>query len=402
MYHTTPPPSPFSPSPPVTPRSGVPLLLQAANRESRSPSRSSTYHYPSSHRVAPPPPVEPMPTLSYHYPSAAAPVRASTAPPASVLYHDGLAFPAPPPPPSPFRHGHGRVDSSVPRYALEDVVVRDTPPTAVVPGYASHYRERSDSSTAYYDSSPTRRGGGRGRGRAASDVTDTGTKLVVVNKEGFLEHDEVAPVRGFWSRWFRGMLILVVFLAIVTGVAIGVSEYYDSKHRGAQDGKGSGSALREGGGGGGGTTTGTSGGTASTGANPMTSDAPTATNTDARDSSATSATARMRTVVRTTSTNPGASPLERSTAATTSHSSLSTTTSSPPTRTTSATHVEATAAASPDDGSDSTDDGDSAGAASSSDPDSHTTDAVDSTEPITTASTGTGRLFGLASATPEA
>ena len=50
---------------------------------------------------------------------------------------------------------------------------------------------------------------------------DTNVKegKLVVNKEGFLEN-EVPPVRGFWNRWVRGMVIFLLFLAIITGVAI--------------------------------------------------------------------------------------------------------------------------------------------------------------------------------------
>ncbi|GAA5956219.1 hypothetical protein JCM3765_005494 [Sporobolomyces pararoseus] len=355
MYYTTPPPSPYNASPPVTPHSAVPLLLQPANRSSKSPSRSSTFHYPSSSQ--PPSPFDPMPPSLQHRPPP--PARASTAP-SSFLVHQDLSFPTPPPLPlaaPPFRHH--RVGSSVPRYALEDVVVRNELPTL---GY-DHNREPSDeSSMTYYE----------------GDTTPKEGKLVV-NKEGFLEN-EVPPVRGFWSRWFRGMVILLVFLAIITGVAIGVSEYYDSKHRSSK------SSEQEGGGGGSSSSISTISTTVFASQSGMGS-----SSLASLVESSSSSPSRMRTTVRTTSTSTSTSSDRSSPTETSSAHGQSSTSSSPDSLTSSQSttqHAGTTStetSTSEDPIETSTDD-------SEDDPSTTTEGPSDSSET-------TGRLFGLASAT---
>ncbi|GAA5845073.1 hypothetical protein JCM3766R1_004427 [Sporobolomyces carnicolor] len=214
MYGATPPASPSGSSPPETPRSAVPLLLQPANRASRSPSRSSTFHYASSTYSAAT--HEPLPVVAH-----APPLPRSASTSTTIAYRNGISFPAPPPLPlarPPFRHQ--RVASSVPRYALEDVVISSEMPAL---GYHGGYEDNRTFSESSTESSHEPKASGK-------------EQKYIVNREGFLEAEE-KPVRGFWSRWFRGMVILVVFLTIITGVAIGVSEYYDSKHRGKDTGE---------------------------------------------------------------------------------------------------------------------------------------------------------------------
>ncbi|GAA5880966.1 hypothetical protein JCM16303_004619 [Sporobolomyces ruberrimus] len=338
MYDATPPPSPYRVSPPATPRSGVPLLLQSANRASRSPSRSPTYHR------APPPdiPLDSGSSLSFGPPPPLS--RSPFHSPRHVpLPHSSVALA------SPAQSCHQRIASHVPRYALEDIVVPETLTTT--PAY-QHYRARSDTMT-YYETSETN---------------------LVVNKEGFLE-DEVKPIRGFWSRWLRAMIILLVFLSIVTGVAIGLSEYSDSKSHEAGTTDDHASLL-------------TASLLPTITPSGLSSVDPLSTPVTSTGDSTSSGSSRMRTAVRTTS---GATSIEgRITSSTTSATHTQPTeiytTTALPTPSASASHG-ASASMVDSDAADPTSD-------SSEDPDEDVTSISGSPDP-----TASGRLFGLASTT---
>ncbi|GAA5888777.1 hypothetical protein JCM5296_000101 [Sporobolomyces johnsonii] len=184
---------PYSPSPPTSPH---PLILQPANRYSSTPPPSSTYEFSSprhpfdaSHALNPSSPV-------YHTPPGS--------PPHSPPYVVGRAIDSPydplPPPRQPF---FLQPSSSESGYTLQDVVIHE-PPTLP---YSDNPHSTASFDTVAQEPYPPR----------------PNSKLIVT-KEGFLEEEE-PPKRGALARWFRAVVVFVIFAAIIVGIVVGYEEY---------------------------------------------------------------------------------------------------------------------------------------------------------------------------------